>query len=330
MKKIISVILSLTLFVVLLGGCTSNKNTQETVNAEKTNIKVIAPSGAPTLSMIKMFKENPSLGENVEVDYESVKSTDVLSSMLMSGEADIAIVPTNLAANLYNKGLSYKLAASNVWGVLYLASSEEIHKLDDLKGREIYTMGRGLTPDIVFRYILEKNGIDPETDIDLKYLTGGTELASSLIAGESKIALIPEPMLSNVLIKRNDINVSFDIQEEWAKVTGLSSSYPQASLIIKTDLIKNNPDFVEAFLKEFEESINWANENPTEAGNYSEELQTDLTAKIVEKGIERINMKFVDAYESKQAVETYLNILLEYSPESVGGRLPDDNFYYKK
>lgn len=342
MKKIISLILSFTLFVVLLGGCTSNKSTQEvrktveqvnsenTGSTEKISIKVVAPSGAPTLSMIKMFKENPNFGEHVEVNYESLKSTDVLSSQLMSGEADIAVVPTNLAATLYNKGLPYKLAASNVWGVLYLASTEEIHSIENLKGKEVYTMGRGLTPDMVFRYILEENGIDPEKDVNLKYLTGGTELASSLIAGESQIALIPEPMLSNVLMKRKDVNVSLDIQEEWAEATGLSTSYPQASLIIKADIIENNPEFVEAFVKEFEASINWANENPADAGNYSEELQTDLNAKIVEKAIERINMKFVNSAEAKTAIETYLNVLFEYSPESVGGKLPDDNFYYKK
>lgn len=341
MKKIVSLILilTLTLFVVILGGCTNIRQTvisnesekvEDAVDVEKKSIKVVAPSGAPTLSMIKMFKETPNLQENIEIDYESLKSPDVLSSKLMSGEADIAVVPTNLASSFYNRGLPYKLAASNVWGVLYLVSSEEINTLEDLKGKEVYTMGRGLTPDIVFRFILDQNGIDPDKDMNLRYLTGSTELASSLIAGESEIALISEPILSKVILKKGDVKVNLDIQEEWSKVTKLSSSYPQASLIIKEDIIESNPDFVDAFIKEFEESIKWANENSTEAGNYSEELQTNLNAKIVDKSIERINMKFVAAQEAKEAIETYLNVLFEYSPESVGGKLPDDDFYYKK
>ncbi|AFS77437.1 sulfonate/nitrate ABC transport system, substrate-binding protein [Gottschalkia acidurici 9a] len=341
MKKIAGLLLILVLSIGILGGCTNTKNTEKTGQAidkskiksngnEKINIKVVSPEGAPTLSMIKMFKEKPVIGENVEIDYENIKSPDVLSSKLMANEADIAIVPTNLAATIYNKGLPYRLVASNVWGSLYLSSVEDIKTFDDLKGKEIYTMGRGLTPDIVFRYLLEQNGIDPEKDVSLKYLTGGTELASSLIAGESKTSLIPEPVLSKVLMKKKDIKVVLDIQEEWSKATKMENGYPQASLIIKSDIIENHPEVVEAFLKEFKSSINWANENPTQAGNYSEELETELNAKVVESGIERTNIKYVDALNAKESIKAYFNILMDYSPDLLGGKLPDEEFYYTK
>ncbi|AOY74507.1 ABC transporter substrate-binding protein [Clostridium formicaceticum] len=344
MKRMMGLLLSLALMTVLAVGCSNNTERQpentpaendveaaaEVKQEEKIHTKVAAPSGAPTLSMIKMFKENPSLGENVEVSYESVKSPDLMASRLMSSEVDIAVVPTNLAANIYNKGIPYQLAASNVWGVLYLVSSEDINDWNDLKGKEIDTIGRGLTPDIVLRYLLSSNGIDPEKDVTLNYLGEATELASAFIAEKSKISVIPEPVLSNVLMKKADTKVVLNLQEEWAKTTNMDSSYPQASLIIRKDIIESYPEFVEAFLKEFEESINWANDYPAEAGIYSEELQTGLNSQVVEKGMERSNIKFVNAIEAKRAIETYLKILLEYSPDIVGGKLPDDDFYFKK
>ncbi|AKL96385.1 ABC-type nitrate/sulfonate/bicarbonate transport system, periplasmic component [Clostridium aceticum] len=344
MKRMMGLLLTLVLISVLAVGCSNSSKRQpgstqaendveaaaEVKQEEKIHIKVAAPSGAPTLSMIKMFKENPSLGKNVEVSYESVKSPDLMASRLMSSEVDIAVVPTNLAANIYNKGIPYQLAASNVWGVLYLVSSEDINDWHDLKGKEIHTIGRGLTPDIVLRYLLSNNGIDPEKDVTLNYLGEATELASAFIAGKSKISVIPEPVLSNVLMKKEGTKIVLNLQEEWAKTTNMDSSYPQASLIIKKDIIEKYPELVEAFVKEFEDSINWANDYPTEAGIYSEELQTGLNPQVVEKGMERSNIKFVNVTEAKSAIETYLKILHDYSPDIVGGKLPDDDFYFKK
>ena len=174
MKKI-SFIATISLIIILATGCASkvtetiqetpvntvNENNQEEVSIENISVNVAAPTGAPTLSMIKMFKENPSFGDHVEINYESINSPDLLASRIISGEVDIAVVPTNLAASLYNRGIDYKLAASVVWGVLYVVGNEEINDWESLRGKEIHTIGRGLTPDIVLRYILSSNGIDP-------------------------------------------------------------------------------------------------------------------------------------------------------------------------
>lgn len=333
-KKILMIMAGLLLMVAALGGCSGEveeNRAEETVKVkEALGLKVGAPSGAPTLSLIKMFEEKPSLGENVEVEYESIAATDALSAKLLSEELDMAVVPTNLASSLYNKGLPYKLVGSNVWGLFYLTSTEGVDSWEDLRGKEIYTIGRGLTPDIVFRYLLEQNGIDPEIDVSFNYMAGATELSATIVSGEGSIALIPEPMLSKVLSKRQDMSVGLDIQEEWSKVTGQEGGYPQTSLIVKEDVLKNHPDIVEAFVKAHIESIDWANENPSEAGIYSEKIQPSVDADTVEKGIERVNMKYVGAAEAKESIESYLKVLLDYSPDSIGGKIPDEDFYYEK
>ena len=309
----------------------SEEVTEEVKEKEPLELSVAAPSGAPTLSLIKMFKEQPVLGENVKVSYESVKSPDLINARVMSGEVDIAVVPTNAAAILYNKEVPYKLAVSNVWGVLYRVTSDAgVTAWEDLKGKEVHTIGRGLTPDIVLRYLLSENGINPDKDITINYYNDGAELAANFIAGKSHIAVIPEPVLSNVLLKKKDAKMILDLQEEWAKATSMTSSYPQASLIIKDELLENHPEVVAAFLEAFEDSINWANNNPEEAGAYNEELKTGLTIETVVQGIERSRIQFVEAAKAQEAIETYLGILLKYAPDQVGGKLPDEGFYYKK
>ncbi|SCY75794.1 ABC transporter substrate-binding protein [Alkaliphilus peptidifermentans] len=335
MKKVISIILILSVALAILSGCTSK--VEEVIEplevdvkeVENISIKVAAPSGAPTLSMIRMFKENPSLGEHVEISYESVQSPDLMASRIISGEIDIAVVPTNLAATLYNRGIDYKLAASSVWGVLYVVGNEEINDWEELKGKEIYTLGRGLTPDIVLRYILSSNGIDPDNDVTLTYMADATELASTFVAGKSAISVIPEPVLSNVMMKKEDTVILLDIQEEWSKLNKGDLSYPQASLIIKNEIIEKNPEFVEMFLQEYGNSINWLSTNAEKAGEYNEELQTGLSKAAVVNGLQRSNIQYRSTNGAREAIEQYLKVLLEYSPESIGGKLPDEGFYFE-
>ncbi|CAH2213051.1 ABC transporter substrate-binding protein [Tepidibacter aestuarii] len=329
MKKTLSLMLSLIMALVLTVGCTSTDEKAKKEN-EPLDIKVVTPAGTPTLSMIKMFKENPSIGDNVSVSYESVKSTDLLSSKILSKEGDIFIVPTNLAANLYNKNSGYKIAASTVWGTFYLVGNEEISNWEDLKGKEIDMIGRGLTPDAIFRYLLTQNNIDPDKDLKLNYFGGASELATNFISGKSNLSLMPEPMLTKVLVKRTDSKVVMDLQEKWEKAAKLNTSYPQASLIVSEELINNHSEVVKNFLSEYEKSINWINQNPSEAGKYYEELDMGLNKVIVEKSIQRCNIDYVSANDAKEAIDNYLNVLFEYNSKLVGGKLVDEDFYYTK
>lgn len=293
-------------------------------------VNVALPDGVPALSMVRLLKERPPMGANVTVNYEIVRSPDLLAARVVSGEADIAVVPTNLAAVLHNRNTGYRLAASTIWGVLYLVSNENIKSWEDLRGKTVHTFGRGLTPDIVFRYLLSENNLNPERDVTLNYLGSGTELAQAMIAERVNTAVIPEPALTQVLTRRQDLSVALDLQKEWGDATGLADSYPQASIVISSKLIDNNPEFVVRFLKEVEQSVAWLNTNPRTAGTWAEELQIGLTAAVVERALPRSNIRFVPAVRARRAIEQYLKVLFDFAPESVGGRLPSENFYYSR
>lgn len=296
---------------------------------KELSLKVVMPYGTPTLSMVKMITENPSLGDGVTVDYEKIQATDVLVSMLINSEPDIAMVPTNLAATIFNKGIDYKLAASSVWGTLYLVSSEDIKSVEDLKGKKIGSLGRNLTPDVVFRYIVSKNGLNPDEDMEIEYFAGAPETAANFIAGKTNTALIPQPVLTKVLMKRKDAKVVLNIQDEWNKVTG-TGSFPQASIIVKSDLYKNSPEVVDNFLRQYKAGIDWLNENPLEAGKYYEALNIGLKAKMLEKAIPACNIKYVQVAEEKEVLENYLNILFEYNPKLLGGKKFDKGMMLEK
>ncbi len=297
--------------------------------AEPLNLKAIAPEGATTIAMLKMIEEQPSLGDNVSIEYTSLNATDLLAGQIMNEEADFAIVPTNLAAKLYNKGVPYELASVNTHGNLYMITSDEsLATWDDLKGKDVYMIGQGLVPDLIFRYLATANGLNPDTDMNLIYLAGATEIAPTFLSGKSAITIMPEPVLSVVSTKDVSYKVLFDFQKEYSEATGTTGGFPQAGLFVKQSLIEEHPDVVNAFVSELETSCDWVNANPDQAGQYSEDLG-GTPAAIVKKAMPGLNIKHVSASDSKADLDTLFNLLLEASPESIGGSIPDEGFYFQ-
>lgn len=322
-----------SLMMLLVTGCSSNQTSPSpqagTPVVEEVVVNIAVITGPTALGMIKLIDEEPSLGDNVTTHYEIVLSPDILVSKLLSGEFDIAALPTNLAATLYNKGAGYQLLAMNTWGVLYIVSTDtSISSWDDLKGRTINTFGRGATPDVVLRYLLSANSIDPDKDVTIDYsIPQQTGLASAMIAGKVDTALLPEPLVTMVTTKNSDLKIVIDLQSEWEKIHGADIPMAQGSLVVRKEFAEKNPEIVAAFLTLYEESISWVNTNPEQAGVLVEK-HIGIPAKIAEKAIPRSNIRFMTAMDARQPVERYLEVLYNFSPRTVGGKMPDEGFYY--
>ncbi|WP_455382109.1 ABC transporter substrate-binding protein, partial [Salinispira pacifica] len=164
--------------------------------AEKSpvTLRVATLRGPTGMGMIRLLDGPAQIEEGVSASYEVVGTPELMVSRILSGEVDVASLPLNLAAKLYNSGVDYRLAAVNVLGVLYLVSDgEEVSSLDDLAGKTVYLTGKGANPDILFRYILTENGLKPDKDVMLNFNYDQVELSSMMIAGRVKLALLPEP-----------------------------------------------------------------------------------------------------------------------------------------
>ncbi|MBF4694589.1 ABC transporter substrate-binding protein [Fusibacter ferrireducens] len=308
----------------------SEDNEEASTILEPLTLRAITPEGATTIAMLKMISEQPVLKENVTVEYESLTATDLLATEIMGEKTDFAIVPTNLAIKLYNKGVPYKFASINTHGNLYMITTLDITSWDDLKGKDVYMIGQGLIPDLIFRHLAKSNGLDPDKDMNLVYLSGTTEVAPTFLSGKSTITIMPEPLLSVVSTKDVPYTVLFDFQEEFEKATGISGGFPQAGLMVKNTVVEAYPEVVDAFISNLEESCTWVNENPKEAGAYAEDLELGTPTPIIVKAMDGLNIWHENAYEHRESLEKFYNILLEASPEAIGGKLPDEGFYYKK
>ena len=311
----------------------SSNISNDTKAAEKISIKIGALKGPSIIGMVKLIDDNPVLGENITSDYEIVQSPDVMTSRLLSKEIDIAVLPTNVAAKLYDKGVEIKLAAVTGGGVLYLVAddNEKINQgnWNDLKNKKISITSKGSNPDVIFRYLASKNNIDTKKDLTLEYSADQVELTQLLIAGRSGIGVLPEPFATSATLKNSSLKIVMNIQEEWKK-TNSGNELPQTCLVVKSGFLKENPAAIENFLNNYKNSIEWANSNPEEAGSLAEKYQIGIDEKIARDVIPRCNLMFLSNLESEKIVSDYLKTIYGFSPDDVGGLLPDEEFYYVK
>lgn len=328
-KKVTSLIIVGVMSTGLLLGCGSNKTAKEE-NKEEKSVKVVMPDGLPSIAMAKLVKEKPEIGKDYKVEYSIEKTPENLSTAVMKEEADIAVVPSNMAAIAYNKTKNYEIAGTVGFGSLYLVSIEEIKDYEDLNGKTIANIGRGLTPDIITKSIFKERGLEADKDVTFNYLNAASELVPTIVAGKEKIAVVPEPALSALMTKKPEVKIVKNLNDEWKELNNSKNGYPQSTIIVKKSFLDENKKFINDFLKEVANGTKWANENKEELGNYSEEIGVSTEKVMIPKAMERANIGFVDIKDSKDDYKNYYKKLLEIDPSSVGGALPDEGIFMER
>lgn len=238
----------------------------------------------------------------------------------MKCESDLAIVPSNLALQAYKKDLGYKIAGTIGWGSLYLVSTEEVDSLLDLEGCEIYNTGKGLTPDIVFKDILQNNNVN-ENNITFSYVGAASELAPLVMSGQAKYAVLPEPVLSTVMAKNENIKIICNLNDEWKKVHDVENGYPQSTLLIKEEFYNTIKDsgLYDEIINKFIESEDWAINNPELAAEQCEKLDITVNKDVIDKSMKNSNLAFTKIENCEQEYETYFSIIDENNKGENGG-----------
>ena len=316
MKKLISALLLLCILTALLAL---------PVCAEGEAIQVGALTGPTAMGMVKLLEDGKEVYEPTILG-----AADELVPLILQGQVDIASVPANLAATLYNKtegGIT--VLAVNVLGVLYIGeyNTENLNTLADLKGQTIYATGKGSTPEYFLRYVLSQNGIDPDKDVTIEWKSEPSEVVALLNAEQQGIAMLPQPYVTAAASQLGEgFRVALSLSDQWAALDN-GTLCTTAVVMARSEFVAENPEAAEAFLGELEASVAWVNENVADAAQLCEDYGI-IKAPVAQKAIPQCNLVCLTGAEMKEALSGCLGVIFDQNPKAVGGQLPGDDFYH--
>lgn len=326
MKKLFSLCSIALLLLTLLTACDPGTAPDDN---DPVTVRVAAIQGPTGIGMVHLM--DAAADETTENTYEfsTHSAPDAVGPLLINNSADIAALPTNVAASLYNKtNGGIRLLAVNTLGVLYmLENGTSVNSVQDLRGKTIYTTGQGANPEYVLNYVLKENGLNPGQDVTIQFVATNDELTTLLANGTATIAMVPQPAVSAVTTQKPEIRIALSMNDEWEKVAGEDNKLMMGCVAVRKEFLETHPEAVETFLKEYEASINKTTDVETTAA-LCEEFKIIPKAAIAKKAIPYCELTFVDGADMKAQINKYYSVLFEANPQAIGGALPKDDFYY--
>lgn len=322
-----------------LAGCGAQKAAdagdegKKDAAAEPVAVRAAALKGPTAMGLVKFMSEVDA-GNLKDEDYsfQIVASADEVAPLISKSEVDIAAVPANLASVLYNKTSgAVRVIAVNTLGVLYICElGDTVNTVADLRGKTIFSAGKGATPEYALEYVLRANGLDPTVDVTIEWKSEHAECVAALAQDATAIAMLPQPFVTTAQAKNDQIRVALDLNQEWAaacEAEGRDGKLITGVAVVRSEFADAHPEAVDAFLGHYRESVEFVNANTDEAaalvGGY--DIVPEAVAK---KALPACNIAFVDGADMKAQLSGYLEVLADQNADAVGGKLPGDDFYY--
>lgn len=323
--------MTLMLVGLILSGCAGN-NDSEAQNKDgaegsqptalSAEIKVAALAGPTGIGMAYLMDQQGKYQVDV------YQSPEEAVGKILSGDVDVAAVPSNLGAVLNNKtkgGIT--MLAVNTGGVLYLLENgSDVKSINDLKGKTILASGKGGAPEYILDRLLSDAGLDPAKDVTIQWMANHADVSSTMMTQKGSVALLPEPFVTVTESKSADITTALDLNKLWKDK--YNQELPMGALIARADFVKDRGDDLKIFLKDYEDSVKKVNKDPAAAAKIVSEKGIISDEKTAEAAIPKCNIIFLPGDQAKAALQPFYDVLFKMDPASLGGAMPGDDFYY--
>lgn len=361
-RKWLSVLLAMTLTVGILSGCQSaaepaqdaeavqaeeeqpeeseavqteeNEAEQPEENGEsqpeqsdEVTVRIAALKGPTTMGLVKLWHDQDEGTAKGDYEFQMMTGADEIMPQLIKGDVDIALLPANAAAVLYQKSEgAVEVIDINTLGVLYLVSGQDsVSSVEDLKGKTIYLTGKGTTPDYALQYLLAQHNVEL-SEVKLEYKSEATEVAVLLKENPDSIGLLPQPFVTAACAQNEALSVVMDLNKEWEALND-GKGIVTGVTVVRKAFLEEHPEAVALFMEEHKASAEYANTNIEETAEMVAERGIIEKAPVAAKALPACNITYIDGKEMKDALSGYLAVLFEQDPEFVGGAEPADDFY---
>ena len=334
MKRFLIIFLVSALVFSLVGCAGTTPVTQETPAIEQAAepttpssptepVKIATLAGPSGMGLIELINDDSG-----KYSVEILTNPDQIAPKIINAEVDIATVPSNLAAVLYNKmGGGITTVAVTTTGVLYLLSSDDsISALSDIDGNDVVLTGQGATPEYLFNKVVSENGLNT----DVTFMPAHADLSNAMAAGDVVTGLLPEPFVSITLAKNPDLHIAVDFNTEWKKLYGDAIEIPMTAVIVSDPFAEENPDALDAFFTDYQASVAYVNNDVDAAAQDIADAGLLPKAEIAKLAIPRCGITFIAGDACKEMLDQFFGVLYESNPSSVGGEVPGEAFYYQR
>jgi NitT/TauT family transport system substrate-binding protein len=286
----------------------------------------------PSVVLAHMVENGGLAGLVGAFSLEIWRNADQMRMAVLNGRMKVFGAPSYSTANMFNRGVPLRQVNILTWGLVYgLSRRADIHRVEDLAGRHLLVPSRNDAPDLILRLVLRRLGLIPDKDIRLQYVGAPTEAVQLLLAGRADCALVPEPSATAAMMRAEAAGIAvhrvIDLTEAYAAATGRPARIAQAGLAVAEDFVQAYPDVVAAIHAGCMAGARWTLANPVEAGQLGAR-HLNVPADIVARSIPRFRLAVQSALDARAEMESYFADLMEMSPEIVGGRLPEERYYW--
>ncbi|WP_373236783.1 ABC transporter substrate-binding protein [Hungatella hathewayi] len=366
MRKVLPVLMALAMTAAALTGCakgagetaaeattaaaaeaSTETSAEETAEAPKTEsetetestgtsaaagytLRIGSLKGPTSMGLVELMDQAAKGEAKGSYEFTMVTAADELLGKIVSGDLDVALVPSNMASIIFNKtNHGVNVLNINTLGVLYVVSSDDsIKSIADLKGKTVYLTGKGTTPDYALQYLLKANGMTTD-DVTLEYKSEPTEVAALLKEKPDAIGLLPQPFVTVAMAQNDTLKMVLDLTKEWDAVSGEDGgSLVTGVTICRGELFEEHADAIQTFMEEQKASAAFANENVAETAKLVAAAGIIEKAPVAEKAIPYCSITYIDGTDMKNRLYGYLSALYEMDPATVGGELPTKDFFY--
>ena len=366
MRKVLPVLMALAMTAAALTGCakgagetaaeattaaaaeaSTETSAEETAEAPETEsetetestgtsaaagytLRIGSLKGPTSMGLVELMDQAAKGEAKGSYEFTMVSAADELLGKIVSGDLDVALVPSNMASIIFNKtNHGVNVLNINTLGVLYVVSSDDsIKSIEDLKGKTVYLTGKGTTPDYALQYLLKANGMTTD-DVTLEYKSEPTEVAALLKEKPDAIGLLPQPFVTVAMAQNDTLKMVLDLTKEWDAVSGEDGgSLVTGVTICRGELFEEHADAIQTFMEEQKASAAFANENVAETAKPVAAAGIIEKAPVAEKAIPYCSITYIDGTDMKNRLYGYLSALYEMDPATVGGELPTKDFFY--
>ena len=291
-----------------------------------TVLRVYSLKGPTSMGIATLLRDSAEGITALQYDSTVCTAADEVTAALVNGETDIALLPANAAAALYNKAGGISVIAINTLGVLYLVENgDTVHSVKDLAGKTVCLTGKGTTPEYALRYLLAANGI--EDQVTLEFKSEAQEVVAAMGEDVAMIGLLPQPFVTAAMMQNDKLRIALDLNGEWNGVSE-GSALVTGVTVVRNEVLQQNPQLVKVFLEEASHGVKAVNEDPEAAAQLIVDLGIVAKAPIAQKAIPYCNLVCISGTEMKTMLSAYLETLYNQNQKAVGGAMPADDFYY--